>query len=108
MNDEQTGEQLQSSKVPPQLQAHVWKKGQSGNPAGRLPGISMKEYIKLRFSKMNDEEREEFMEGIPKIELFKMAEGNPKQDTDLMSGGEKIYTLTKEERAVLDKLTNDK
>lgn len=64
------------------LQPWQYKKGQSGNPSGRAPGISLKEYARMKFRTMTDEEREEFFNGIPKIDLFKMAEGNPKQDVE--------------------------
>lgn len=94
--EEITGEQQKYSKVPPQLLPHVYKKGQSGNPAGRPLGISLKEYARLKFRSMTDEEKEEFFNGIQKIELFKMAEGNPHQDTDVTSKGERILVLPSE------------
>lgn len=66
----------------------LWKKGQSGNLKGRPKGVTMKEYVRDFLAKMTDEERDEWLEGIPKIEIFKMAEGNPKQDTDVKHEGE--------------------
>lgn len=68
----------------------LWKKGQSGNLAGRPIGKTMKEYAKEYLSKLNDEERDEWLEGLSKETIWKLAEGNPKQDTDVTSGGEKI------------------
>jgi len=53
--------------------------GQSGNPKGRTPGKSLKEYSREFLAKMNDKERLEFMKGLPKIDIWKMAEGNPEQ-----------------------------
>lgn len=83
-------EQQENSKVPKQLQPWVYKKGQSGNPHGRPEGISLKEYARLKFRTMTPEEREDFFEGMNKIDLFKMAEGNPDTKTDLTTKGEKI------------------
>lgn len=83
MEEELTGEQQQNSKVPIQLQPYMYKKGQSGNPSGRPKGISMKEYLKVKFASMTDDEREEFFNGINKLDLLKMAEGNPKTETDV-------------------------
>lgn len=88
--EETTKEQLTNSKVPKQLQAHVYKKGQSGNPAGRPHGISLKEYVKMKFRTMTDEEREELLEGVDKKAIWEMGEDKPQQGTDITSGGEKI------------------
>ncbi len=74
-----TGEQLENSKVPKQLQPYMYKKGQSGNLSGRPLGISLKEYVKRKFNTMTDEEREEFLEGIDKKSIWEMGESKPSQ-----------------------------
>lgn len=74
----------------------LYKKGQSGNPGGRPVGSkSMKTWIKEKLATMTDEEREVFLEGLPKGDLWKMAEGNPENKTDLTSGGAVIPILVK-------------
>lgn len=80
--EETTGEQLENSKVPKQLQPFMYKKGQSGNPKGRPEGISMKEYVRMKFRHMSDEEREEYLEGIDKKTIWEMAEDKAKQAVD--------------------------
>jgi hypothetical protein len=69
---------------------YMWKKGQSGNPAGRPKGKTMKDYAREMLECMTDEERQDFMHGLPKEIIWKMAEGNPESKTDLTSGGKAI------------------
>lgn len=69
----------------------TFKTGISGNPSGR-PKNTLKDYMSRKFSAMTDGEKEQWLK-TNKIsgELqWKMAEGNPAQDTDITSDGEKL------------------
>ena len=69
----------------------LWKKGFCPNPGGRPKGKSMKDYAREYLSKMTDEERDKWLEGLDKEVIWKMSEGNPAQD--LTTGGEKINVV---------------
>lgn len=77
-------QQLNRERLVKQLQPFQWKKGQSGNPAGRPKGKTMKEFARELLERQTEEERQEFLHGLPKEVIWRMAEGNPKQDLEHM------------------------
>ncbi len=76
-------EKHQANSNKEHLRPFMWKKGQSGNILGRPKGKTMKEWAKEYLERMTDEERDEFMEGIPKEVIWKMSEGNPETKNEV-------------------------
>jgi hypothetical protein len=66
----------------------TFRKGFSGNLKGRPAGKSMKEWIREKLSHMTEEERNEYVKGMNKVDVLKFGEGMPQQD--ITSGGDKI------------------
>jgi hypothetical protein len=79
--------------VPKQLQPYIWKKGVSGNPKGRPKGKTLKEFAREYLASLPDEEKIEYLASLPTDIVWKMAEGNPENQTDLTSDGKEITPL---------------
>lgn len=104
--EEKTDKQLGSSKVP-QLKPFQWKKGQSGNPKGRKPGKSLKEFARQYLQCLSEEDKVKFLAGLPMEIVWKMAEGNPQND--ITSGGKPIEADPKQKELtnkLLDQFLN--
>jgi hypothetical protein len=83
-----TDNQLENTHKP-----WLWKKGQSGNILGRPKGKTMKEYAKQYLERMTDEERDEWLDGIPKERIWEMGEGKADSKTDITSAGLPIIQI---------------
>lgn len=60
-----------------QIRPWQFKKEQSGNPAGRPPTKTLKEFARSYLAGLTDEERIEYFEGLDKKTIWEMAEGKP-------------------------------
>lgn len=75
------------------LTGYQWHKGQSGNPAGRPKGKTLKQFAREYLESLPDEEKVAYLATLPSEIVWKMAEGNPKQDTDVTATIEEKRTL---------------
>lgn len=57
---------------------------------GRPRGQSLKEFWRERFSKMSDDEKVAFTTKVGFDTIWRMAEGNPENKSDITSGGDKL------------------
>ena len=86
--------------------SHLFQKGVSGNPGGRPKGTkSLKTRAREYLEGLSDEQAIEYFEGLNKIDVWKMAEGNPATATDITSGGKPI--ILSEEMAAKYNLSNE-
>ena len=78
------------------LNPYKWKPGQSGNPAGKKPGKSLKTFVKEYLESLSDDDKVEFLKQIDAELAWKMAEGNPHQSNDMDHKGKVIIEIAKE------------
>lgn len=64
------------------IRAYKWKKGVSGNPAGRPKGKSLKVFAREYLENLDEEEKLKFLSFLPEDLVWKMAEGNPDSKVD--------------------------
>lgn len=85
----------------------TFPKGVSGNISGRPKG-TLKDYVRQKFMAMSVDEKEAFLSGIDEATIWRMGEGNPAQETDITTGGEKIdfSKIDPKQQALLEDFEN--
>jgi hypothetical protein len=77
------------------LKPHQFQAGNNANPNGRPKGKTLKEFAREYLSSLPDDRKIEYLATLPEDIVWKMAEGNPENRSDITSGGEPLPLLVK-------------
>ena len=82
--DEEVKPQESHKKSYDWLKPYQFKAGNNANPGGRPKGSkSLKTYAREYLEALPDEEKVEYLNSLPRDFVWRMAEGQPKQDVDM-------------------------
>lgn len=83
-SDNTNEEQIKMGGGATNFKPWLFRKGQSGNLNGRPKGSkNLKNFAKEYLESLPDEDKLDFLDGLPKDILWRMAEGQPHQTTDM-------------------------
>ncbi len=77
----QTEQKPQNDKPDWRDERGMFLPGNPGGP-GRPKGKTLKEWVKDKLMDMEEAERIQFLKGIPRDVIWRMAEGNPRTDVE--------------------------
>lgn len=75
--------EIQHKKQYDWLKGYQFVKGQTGNAGGRPKGKSLKTFAREYLESLPDDEKIEYLRTLPAEMVWRMAEGMPKQDTEV-------------------------